>query len=654
MRPSSRKFSYASVREESGKLNSSSITSPSTNNASDQDTPQSFISSLSSEELEEVEWIAWPCSEWCKSKGLCSASDTSSHEEHVQMRLDGYARSNPRKLEKIIDEIERRRRAKQSRTQSFTRSLSASGRQRTSSDLDVWREKLKVVLAHHMVEGLEDAVLGDEEQHEHTHHHPTSEPAPLETMPSEILDMIFSYVTVDYSSDPFARPFTDLCSLALVSKSVHTAAVRVMYKHVSIPQSRTFAKFIRSLAEDASLGEVVHWLDFSHYSNMGFGRARSTSTRTPFLTPATIKECLDRLPNLRAFLVHEHIDDELDVNVLAKLLRMPSMQALDFTACSSKPFADAFTTVCTLMPWRDTSMISLGVFSHPLQRLSLHECTTLQEPVFEALLPRLTNLTHLDVAHTLINDKALLSIPASAQITHLNLERCTRLTGSAVVRFLTSHPAARDTMVYLNLSADSSRHRLLSEEDVCRLLAKLPPTLRSLNIGGAKVNPVHVPALQRIATHVEELGLKAANLDLAKDVSRILGVEDDNEASHTSTVRYLDLTDVKSVSQMSLSYTSKITGHSTEPLEVIEVGSSVLDEIKKRNKFVRNPEWLVRELGRRGWYVRQRAASSLVPNQQDDGSRSWKMGARWWGMRKIPVVNQDVGGMYGYFMFKRN
>lgn len=30
------------------------------------------------------------------------------------------------------------------------------------------------------------------------------------------------------------------------------------------------------------------------------------------------------------------------------------------------------------------------------------------------------------------------------------------------------------------------------------------------------------------------------------------------------------------------------------------------------------------------------------------------MGARWWGMRKIPTVAQDVRGMYGYFMFKRN
>ena len=405
--------------------------------------------------------------------------------------------------------------------------------------------------------------------------------------------------------------------------------------------------------EDFSLGHMVQWLDFSHYSNMGFGRARSASNRTPFLTPTTIKECLDRTPALQAFLVHEHIDDELDVKVLAKLLRMPSMQALDFTACSSRQFTDSFTTVCTLMPWRDHSMISLGSFSHPLKRLSLHECTTLQESVFEALLPRLANLTHLDLAHTLINDKALSSIPVSAQITHLNLERCTRLTGSAVVRFLTSHPAARDTMVYLNLLADSSRHRLLSEMDVSRLLSNLPPTIRSLNIGGARVNPTHVQALRNHSLHIEELGLKGANLGYAADITRIFGIEEGSDGSHKAALRYVDLTDIQSVNQMHLSHsTTTLTATNTEPLEVIEVGSSVLEQFKKSNKTIKNPEWVVRELGRRGWYVRQPHHHAHA--KPDDGSRSWKMGARWWGMRKIPMVEQDVGGMYGYFMFKRN
>jgi hypothetical protein len=633
MLSSPRKFSYNSVKEDN------------------QDTPQSFAASLSSEELEEVEWIAWPCSQWCRTKGLCSHHSGGCHDDYIQARLEGYARSNPRKLQKILQEIDKRRQA-QRYGKLPTGAVVRLGRNRSDSGLDIWREKLRKVLAQPSLTDDEDAIVSDSEDDELESRRPkrTDALSPLETLPHEIQDLIFSYTTVDHTADPYARPHTDLCSLSLVSRSLHEAALRVMYRHVSIPQSKSFTKFLRSLTEDESLGKFVKWLDFSHYSNVGFGRARSTSVRTPFLTPTTIKECLDRLPMLQAFLVHEHVDDELDINVLSKLFCLPQMQALDFTACSSKSFTEAFTNVCTLMPGRDHSMLTRGSFSHPLKRLSLHECTTLQEPVFEALLPRLTNLTHLDVAHTLINDKALMSIPSTAMITHLNLERCTRLTGGAVVRFLTSHPAPKDTIVYLNLMADASRHRLLSEEDVSRLLPALPLTVRSLNIGGARINPIHVPALRQLATHVEELGLKGANLGLSADIDRIFTGEDGR--SHATTIRYLDLSDIKSVTQMSLSYhPTALTGAHTEPLEVIEVGSSVLDEIKRRTAKVKNPSWVVRELGRRGWYVRQ--PKSTGP-PADDGSRRWKMGARWWGMRKLPMVQQDVGGMYGYFMFKRN
>jgi len=447
----------------------------------------------------------------------------------------------------------------------------------------------------------------------------------------------------------------DLASCSLVSKRLNTAALRVMYRHVSIPQSRAFAKFTRSLNADNMLGQLVHWLDFSHYSSIGFGRARSTTTKTPFLTPQTLKACLDLMPNLQAFLVHEHVDDELDVEVLLTLFRTPSLQALDFCACSSKPFAEAFTTVCTGMSLGDHTSF-WDSFPLSLQRLSLHECTTLQEPVFEALLPRLVNLTHLDVAHTLVNDAALLSIPTSASLTHLNLERCTRLTGAAVVQFLTKHPAVHDKVVYLNLSADASRHRLLSENDVSRLLPALPSTLRSLNLGGARINTRHVPALRRLATQLEELGLKGANLSLSSDLSRIFGVDDHGRSTEDDkprTLRYIDLTDVGSVTQMSLSYSpATLTSTDTLPLEVIELGPNVLDQFKKRNRNAKDPEWVIKELGRRGWYVRQARPDEKKP--MDDGYRSWKMGARWWGMRKIPMAEQVVGGMYGYFMFKRN
>ncbi|OAP58186.1 hypothetical protein AYL99_07276 [Fonsecaea erecta] len=650
----SRKFSYASVKEET-----------------DDGLPQSFGSSLSSQDLEELEWIAWPCSQWCKTKGLCSYHFSGSHEDHVRTRLEGYARNNPRKLEKILDELEKRRAAQKLFNLPFAKEITRVHPRPADFSLEVWREKVRdsIRLSDEFDRtGADTAIVDDSDEtlSQVSDIARKEGVAYLEAMPEEILELILSYVTVDHTADPYARPHVDLASCSLVSKTVQAAAVRVLYRHVSIPQSRAFAKLMRSLKTTPQLGELVQWLDFSHYSNMGFGSARSTRNQTPFLKPETLNACLDVMPNLQAFLVHEHVDEELDVNIIAKLFNMPLMQAMDFCACSSRPFAEAFTTV--------TKQLSTPLRS--LKRLSLHECTTLQEPVFESLLPLLTNLTHLDVAHTLINDKALLSIPATARITHLNIERCTRLTGSGVVKFLTTHLAVRGNVVYLNLAADPSRHRLLAEDDVTRLLKSLPSSLKSLNLGGAKIRPSHVPALRRLATHLEELGLRGADLSLGSDIIRLFKpspssassededhVMDNHDTSspsrqqHRSTLRYLDLTAIPSVTQLSLSYSpSSLTDKDTLPLEVIELGGDVLQEIKRRTAHVRDRgklEWVVKELGRRGWYVRQPlpAAGSVVV---DNGARTWKMGARWWGMRKIPMVEQDVGGMYGYFMFKRS
>ncbi|KAL6245388.1 hypothetical protein RBB50_007387 [Rhinocladiella similis] len=631
---SQRKFSYASVKEEQG-----------------DGVPQSFESSLSSRDLEEVEWIAWPCSHWCRTKGLCSYHFGGSHDDYVRARLEGYARSNPRKLEKILDELDKRRAAQKLFNLPDAKEITQFHPRPASFSLEVWREKVRDAVGTRdftLDSSDETAIIDDDDTLSQTSSFSSRPASYLESMPVEILEMILSRVTVDHTADPYARPHVDLASCSLVCKKLYAAAVRVMYRHVSIPQSRAFSKLMRSLNTDKCLGELVQWLDFSHYSNMGFGKARSARNQTPFLKPETLLACLDMIPNLQAFLVHEHVDDELDTDIFRKLFSMPLLQALDLCACSSRPFADAFTSIVTETP--------LPSALPSLKRLSLHECTTLQEEVFESLLPRLTNLSHLDVAHTLVNDTALLSIPPTARITHLNLERCTHLTGSAVVEFLTTHPAVKDSIVYLNLAADASRHRLLTSSDLALLLPALPSTLRSLNINGARINSSHIPALRTLAGHVEELGIRGAQLSLASEIKPLV--------KQPHAIRYLDLADIKSVTQMSLSYSpGSLTDADTLPLEVIELGQDVLSEIKRRNAHVKKPDWVVKELGRRGWFVRQPVAVNDSTNEQgkaqvqveaDDGSRSWKMGARWWGMRKIPVVEQDVGGMYGYFMFKRS
>lgn len=470
-------------------------------------------------------------------------------------------------------------------------------------------------------------------------------PKTLAELPVEILDKIFCHIQLD-TSQPLTDwlPKSDLFACLLVSKRLHAAALRMLYRRVLICRSKTFHKLATNVQDDVALGALIQTLDFSHYNHMGTGRSRSQTSETPYLTKGNLQTVLSHTQKLKNFLVHEHLDTELDTGVLTALFSIPTLTAVDFTSCSHRTFLDAFSSI-----WLDSTSSDYT----QIKRLCLHECGTMKPAVFEAMLPRLEKLTHLDVAHTQINDKALLSIPKTARITHLNLERCTQLTGDVVVQFLTQHPAAKNTVVWLNLNADASRYRLLSSENLHELLPALPECMRSLNIGGAKIVAEHVAALRQLTGHLEELGIKGAELSLNEDITRILHLpsKKSDNALLKSNLRYLDLTNIDSVTQMSLCYSpTSIIDTQSLPLEVIELGAGVLTEIAKRQKNVRNPEWTVRELSRRGWYVRVPSAGA----QRDDGCRSWKMGARWWGMRKLPMVEQEVGGMYGYFMFKRN
>lgn len=426
----------------------------------------------------------------------------------------------------------------------------------------------------------------------------------------------------------------------------------MLYRNISIPHSRIFAKMLSNIITYPELGKLVRRLNFSHYNSIGFGRTRRRSSEILNVTPDTLLQALSLFPDLREFLVHEHLDVELNESVLRKLFSMTSLRALDFCACSSTVFVQGMTTAITG---------SLTSFLHlsNLKRLSLHECSTLQAPIFESLLPQLNHLTHLDVAHTLVTDSALSSIPYSARITHLNLGRCTRILGSATVDFLINHPAVRSSLVYLNLMADPSRFRLLYADDVTNLLPRLPPTLRALELSGAKLNPSHLPKLVRLSTHLEELGIGYSDLDPERHLYPLLVSQSAEAAS--STLRYLNLHGMDSVTPMALALLTSFLSSSSQQckckckLQVLELDSSVFTPqyVRNHNKTASHGSgetWIMKEMGRRVHCVRM---GDFYGQHNDTGERRWKMGATEWGMRKIPVAVQEVGGMYGFYMFRK-
>ncbi|KMP01597.1 leucine Rich Repeat domain containing protein [Coccidioides immitis RMSCC 2394] len=477
--------------------------------------------------------------------------------------------------------------------------------------------------------------------------------APIENLPAEILDQIISNLALDIPPNGYTPRNVDLISCLLTSRTLHSATLGVLYRHITIPHSIIFSKALNHIKQYPSLGTIVRRLDFSHFSSVGLGRTQQMNVEIQNLTWRTLLECLNLLPNLKELLLQEHVEDDVNGDVTRKILSdIPTLRAVDFCGCSSPTFSSGFVGAVTQDP-------NFPAQLRTLRRVSLHECTSLPDEAFQALLPRLINLTHLDVAHTQITNKTLFMIPQSAQITHLSLSRCTRLTGPEVVEFLTTHPAVTDTLVYLNLMSDASRHRILEEEDVETLLPHLTPTLRSLNLGGARITSAQMPMLLKLSKHVEELGLNSANItiDDINSFFRPFPLSNEHQMDVEwvrPALRYLDLTKNPHLTQATLLNPKSclLVTPQSYPLHVIELTERIITPLRQRSP--RNG-WVVRDLGRRGWYVREPPTN---PNEmkmmpRDDGRRSWKMGARWWGMRKIPVCVGDVGGIYGHYMFKK-
>ena len=460
-------------------------------------------------------------------------------------------------------------------------------------------------------------------------------PAPgqarLENLPSEVLGQIIDLLEVELPPNGLTTRNTDLMSLLLTSRSIHAATLNTLYRHITIPHSRIFRKFLATIEEYPALASIVRRLDFSHFNPSTIFSSASERAQTRNLTTETLSRCLDLTPFLQEFLAQEYIDDDLDADILRKLfLSMPRIQALDFCGCSSARFRNGFKTILEEQ-WPQT----LG-----MTKLSFHKCMSLSPAVFETILPRAHRLTHLDVAGTRITDQALLSIPTTARLTHLNLAKCRDLSSEAIVKFLTYHPAVNQSLVFLSVATDTSGHLLLGKDDIDHLLPRLPTTLRSLSLKGSRMDSSHVPLLVNLAQTLEELAIgRGLN---QSDIFQLFNQQGQQDQRHSHNLRYLDISDMETV----IGSASSLLAPATSPLHVIELEERTYERAAKNKKSLERVGWTAKEFGSRYWLVRLDA-------EGDTGARWWKMGAESWGMRKVPVAVAEVGGMYGSFMFGR-
>lgn len=463
-------------------------------------------------------------------------------------------------------------------------------------------------------------------------------------------EKVIGQLAKDLPPTEYSPRNTDLVSCLLTSRVIHAVTSRVLYRHITIPHSKIFSKFLNHLAKIPELGKLVRRLDLSHFSSVGLGRTQQLNVEIQNMTSKTLLKCLELTPWIQEVLLQVHLAQDIDAAVVKKLFYgLPNLRSLDFCAAAAGTFVEAFSAAVTDLYVSPSTMLDI-------QNLSLHECFTLHSSDLEVLLSRLPRLRILDLHHTRVTDDALFSLPDTAELTHLNLGRCNGISGNGMVEFIKTHPAAKNLM-YLNLSCDVSRYRLLWSSHVNELLPALPSTLRSLNLNGAHIGKAQLPLLLPLTKHLEELGLGYTDLSVTDVLSIFRPPQlEGNDTTTVSKVdswtrpaiHYLDLTEVAGVTQPSLfSQASILLGPLSAPLEVIEVSEKVISGLQKATNANKKVGWVVRELGRRGWYVRERRCSDADSNDWE-----WKMGAKWWGMRKAPVAWGDVGGLYGHYMFK--
>jgi len=170
--------------------------------------------------------------------------------------------------------------------------------------------------------------------------------APFEKLPIELLSAIINLLVIDVPPNGIARRNMDLMSLLLTSKTLHMATLNTLYSRITIPHSRIFHKFLTHIATHDSLGTIVRRLDFCHLNPHQLFSTAAERSQARNLTSETLLHCLELTTYLQEFLAQEYIDEDIDINVLRKLLfGLPRLRAVDFCGCSSTDFKNSFTTL---------------------------------------------------------------------------------------------------------------------------------------------------------------------------------------------------------------------------------------------------------------------------------------------------------------------
>ncbi|CCE64887.1 hypothetical protein TPHA_0J00640 [Tetrapisispora phaffii CBS 4417] len=331
----------------------------------------------------------------------------------------------------------------------------------------------------------------------------------MTTIPPEIIYQILTYQFRDYMNNDHPNSpekFNEnlrmfLRSNLTVNKYFYHICKILIYRYCNFTTAKRFNSILNTFKQNELIRNIIEVADFQELTSIGLGRTGEMNKLIKNLTNETLFEFLDLTKStLREFLACEHIQGDLDCNIIYMLLKPGTvLSVLDFCGCSGAAFTEAFIKGLDKL-YEDKKGIDNAEpieTNYQLSCLGLNDCTDLPPIVISRTIRLFPELQKLDLSHTSISDDTIRNFPHFRNLTHLSFAMCSKVSTRVLLEFFAHHPAVSDennlsTLEWLNVrvsphaSSWTEVHTMFLLKKLCRFGHN--KTLQYLNIGGF---PIH-------------------------------------------------------------------------------------------------------------------------------------------------------------------
>jgi hypothetical protein len=281
---------------------------------------------------------------------------------------------------------------------------------------------------------------------------------------------------------------------------MYDVALPRFYRDIKVTQVLAAAgpdlRLLRSIDLEPSLAPLIRTLDFTELQGVG--------------APWVIPRSLTVLPRLRS--LHLQLLDLKQLNdqdIQRIFFGMPDLETLVIKTSCSKTYPACLAEILrTLEPVNTNTFSNIRSLTCRARSEYIQSWTAADHvdfvdvDVFSNFLPRFPKLQVLDLAYTSVNPRSLLKMNPDARLQLLRITNCENNDTSMLAQFLATHPAVSSSLVVLDVTYIG-----FSPQDTSMVLAGLPLTLRSLNLSSSTMAANHVPQLQKLCRHLEELSV---------------------------------------------------------------------------------------------------------------------------------------------------